>query len=407
MVTDIAILVVAAEDGIKPQTIESINHAKAAEIPIIVAINKMDKPEANPDRVKQQLTEYGLVCEEWGGETIVCPISAKTGMGVDNLLEMLTLTAEVEELKANPNRAAQGTVIEARLDKGRGPVATLLVQNGTLHQSDIIIAGTSVGRIRAMVDDKGRRLKDAGPSVPVEITGLAEVPSAGCTFNAVADELKSEGYELKVVEYNDYVQPNVALDAGDLDANYFQHLPYLENYNDENGTDLVSAGAVHFEPMGLYAGKSSDINNVPDGAKIAVPSDATNEARALLLLQDQGVIKLKDGVGLEATANDIEENPHNIQLVEVEAAAVPRSLEDSDFAVINGNYALSAGLDTSATLASESADSEAAQTYANIVAVRKGDENSEKTQALIKALTSDTARKFIEEQYKGSVIPVF
>ena len=189
-------------------------------------------------------------------------------------------------------------------------------------------------------------------------------------LNAVADELKSEGYELKVVEYNDYVQPNVALDAGDLDANYFQHLPYLENYNDENGTDLVSAGAIHFEPMGLYAGKSSDINNVPDGAKIAVPSDATNEARALLLLQDQGVIKLKDGVGLEATANDIEENPHNIQLVEVEAAAVPRSLEDSDFAVINGNYALSAGLDTSATLASESADSEAAQTYANIVAVR-------------------------------------
>ena len=226
-------------------------------------------------------------------------------------------------------------------------------------------------------------------------------------LNAVADELKSEGYELKVVEYNDYVQPNVALDAGDLDANYFQHLPYLENYNDENGTDLVSAGAIHFEPMGLYAGKSSDINNVPDGAKIAVPSDATNEARALLLLQDQGVIKLKDGVGLEATANDIEENPHNIQLVEVEAAAVPRSLEDSDFAVINGNYALSAGLDTSTTLASESADSEAAQTYANIVAVRKGDENSEKTQALIKALTSDTARKFIEEQYKGSVIPVF
>ena len=188
MVTDIAILVVAAEDGIKPQTIESINHAKAAEIPIIVAINKMDKPEANPDRVKQQLTEYGLVCEEWGGETIVCPISAKTGMGVDNLLEMLTLTAEVEELKANPNRAAQGTVIEARLDKGRGPVATLLVQNGTLHQGDIIIAGTAVGRVRAMLSDKGQKITSAGPSVPVEITGLSEAPSAGATFNAVADE---------------------------------------------------------------------------------------------------------------------------------------------------------------------------------------------------------------------------
>ena len=188
MVTDIAILVVAAEDGIMPQTVESINHAKAAGIPIIVAINKMDKPEANPERIKQQLTEYGLVCEEWGGDTIVCPISAKTGMGVDNLLEMLTLTAEVGELKANPNRAAQGTVIEARLDKGRGPVATLLVQHGTLHQGDIIIAGTSVGRVRAMVSDKGQRITEAGPSVPVEITGLSEAPSAGATFNAVADE---------------------------------------------------------------------------------------------------------------------------------------------------------------------------------------------------------------------------
>ena len=188
MITDIAILVVAADDGIMPQTVESINHAKAANIPIIVAINKMDKPEADPERIKQQLTEYELVPEEWGGETIICPISAKTGMGIDNLLEMVTLTAEVAELKANPNRAAQGTVIEARLDKGRGPVATLLVQNGTLHQGDIIIAGTAVGRVRAMVDDKGGRLTDAGPSVPVEITGLSEVPGAGNTFNAVADE---------------------------------------------------------------------------------------------------------------------------------------------------------------------------------------------------------------------------
>ena len=188
MVTDIAILVVAADDGIMPQTIESINHAKAAEIPIIVAINKMDKPEANPERIKQQLTEYGLVCEEWGGQTIVCPISAKTGMGVDTLLEMLTLTAEVGELKANPNRAAQGTVIEARLDKGRGPVATLLVQNGTLHAGDIIIAGTAVGRVRTMMNSRGERITDAGPSVPVEISGLSEAPTAGAVFNAVADE---------------------------------------------------------------------------------------------------------------------------------------------------------------------------------------------------------------------------
>ena len=188
MITDIAILVVAAEDGIKPQTIESINHAKAAEIPIIVAINKMDKPDANPERIKQQLTEYGLVAEDWGGDTIVCPISAKTGMGIDNLLEMVALTAEVAELKANPNRAASGAVVEARLDKGRGPIATLLVQNGTLHQGDIIIAGTAVGRVRAMMSDKGQKLTTAGPSVPVEITGLGEVPEAGAHFNAVADE---------------------------------------------------------------------------------------------------------------------------------------------------------------------------------------------------------------------------
>ncbi len=188
MVTDIAILVVAADDGIMPQTVESINHAKAANIPVVVAINKMDTVGANPERIKQQLTEYELLAEDWGGDTIVCPISAKTGMGVDNLLEMVALTAEVGELKANPNRAASGTVIEARLDKGRGPIATLLVQNGTLHQGDIIIAGTAVGRVRAMVGDKGQRMTEAGPSVPVEITGLGDVPGAGATFNAVADE---------------------------------------------------------------------------------------------------------------------------------------------------------------------------------------------------------------------------
>lgn len=226
-------------------------------------------------------------------------------------------------------------------------------------------------------------------------------------LKAVEDEIKSAGYELKVVEYNDYVQPNVALSEGDLDANYFQHKPYLDNYNQENGTDLVNAVAIHFEPMGIYAGKSSDIKNVPDGAKIAVPSDATNEARALLLLQDQGVLKLKDGAGLEATKNDIAENPHNVEFVEVEAASVPRTLQDADFGVINGNYALSAGLDTTATLASEGVDSEAAKTYANIVAVRKGEDATEKTKALVAALTSDTAKKFIEDTYKGSVIPVF
>ena len=186
--TDIAILVVAADDGIMPQTVESINHAKAANVPIIVAINKMDKPTANPDKIKEQLTKYDLIPEEWGGDTIICPISAKTGMGLDNLLEMVLLTAEVQELKANPNRRAKGVVIEARLDKTRGPIATLLVQNGTLKQGDIVIAGTAVGRVRVMTNDKGRTVKSAGPSIPVEITGLADVPSAGDAFDAVTDE---------------------------------------------------------------------------------------------------------------------------------------------------------------------------------------------------------------------------
>jgi len=188
MVTDIAILVVAADDGIMPQTIESINHAKAADIPIVVAINKMDTVGANPERIKQQLTEYELVAEEWGGDAIICPISAKTGEGIENLLEMVVLASEMRELKANPNRAARGTVVEARLDKGRGPIMTILVQNGTLNQGDIIIAGTAVGRVRVMTNDKGEKVETAGPSVPVEITGMSEVPNAGDVFNAVTDE---------------------------------------------------------------------------------------------------------------------------------------------------------------------------------------------------------------------------
>ena len=188
MCTDIAILVVAADDGIMPQTVEAINHAKAANIPIIVAVNKMDKPGANPDRVLTQLTEHDLVPAEWGGDTEVVRISAKTGAGIDELLETVIMTAELAELKANPNRAGKGIVIEARLDKNRGPIATLLVQNGTLHKGDLIIAGTSVGRVRVMTDDKGRAITSAGPSVPVEITGLAETPAPGDEFNAVSDE---------------------------------------------------------------------------------------------------------------------------------------------------------------------------------------------------------------------------
>ena len=188
MVTDIAILVVAADDGIMPQTVEAISHAKAAGVSIIVAINKIDKEGANPDRIMQQLTEHELVPEEWGGDVICVPVSAKMGQGIDDLLENVILTADVLELKANPNRLSKGSIIEARLDKGRGPVATVLVQNGTLRLGDVIIAGTAVGRVRTMTDDKGRAVKTAGPSVPVEITGLADVPSAGDVFNAVADE---------------------------------------------------------------------------------------------------------------------------------------------------------------------------------------------------------------------------
>ena len=209
-ITDIAILVVAADDGIMPQTVESINHAKAAGVSIIVAINKMDKEGANPERVKEELTKYGLVCEEWGGDIICVPVSAKTGEGIDELLENILLVAETSELKANPDRRAKGTVVEARLDKGRGPIATLLVQNGTLHTGDVIIAGTAVGRVRVMTNDKGVAVKSAGPSVPVEITGLAEVPEAGDVFNAVEDErlarelVEQRKHEAKQAKFSQY-----------------------------------------------------------------------------------------------------------------------------------------------------------------------------------------------------------
>ena len=225
--TDIAVLVVAADDGIMPQTIEAINHAKAADVSIIVAINKMDKPAAQPDKVLQQLTEYGLVPEEWGGETICVPVSAKTHMNIDKLLESILLVAEMKELKANPNRAAKGVVIEARLDKGKGPIATLLVQNGTLNNGDIVVAGTAVGRIRVMTDYKGRRVKEAGPSVPVEVMGLAEVPKAGDMFDAVSDEklarelVEQRKQKIKDEQFNAYKKVTLdtlfsTLEAGEL-----------------------------------------------------------------------------------------------------------------------------------------------------------------------------------------------
>ncbi|CRZ33420.1 D-methionine transport system substrate-binding protein [Herbinix hemicellulosilytica] len=220
--------------------------------------------------------------------------------------------------------------------------------------------------------------------------------------------LAKKGYELEIVEYSDYVQPNLALDYGDLDANYFQHQPYLDNFNEERGLDLVSVAKIHYEPFGLYPGKTKKIEDLKDGALIAVPNDGTNEARALLLLEAQGLIKLKEGAGMDATITDIVENPKNLEIIEIEAAQLARSLQDVDMAVINGNYAIQAGLNVSKdAVAVEAQDSLAAETYANIVAVRRGDEDREEIKALVEALMSDEVRDFIESTYEGAVVPKF
>lgn len=238
------------------------------------------------------------------------------------------------------------------------------------------------------------------------VVGASPAPHAEI-LKAANEVLKEKGYELEIKEYVDYIQPNLALESGDLDANYFQHLPYLESFNEENGTDLVSAGAIHYEPFGVYAGKTTSLDELQDGATIAVPNDTTNEARALLLLEAQGLIKLKEDAGLTATKNDIVENPKNLQLYEVEAAQLPRVIGDVDVAVINGNYAIEAGYKVSDALAVEASDSLAATTYGNVVAVRAGEENDPAIQALIEALTSDEVKEFIESTYDGAVVPLF
>ena len=227
------------------------------------------------------------------------------------------------------------------------------------------------------------------------VVGATASPHAEI-LEVVKPILAEQGYDLQIQEFTDYVLPNRALEEGELDANYFQHIQYLESYNEQNGTDLVSAGEIHYEPFGIYAGKTTDLSQLPDGATVFVPNDITNEARALLLLQDQGLLTLKEGAGLEATPNDIEENPKNLEIVEMEAAMIPRTMDDCDIAIINGNYALEAGLNVSEALAAETSDSLAAQTYANVVAVRSGDENSEKIQALVQALCSDEVKEFID-----------
>lgn len=238
------------------------------------------------------------------------------------------------------------------------------------------------------------------------VVGASPAPHAEI-LKAANEVLKEKGYELEIKEYVDYIQPNLALESGDLDANYFQHLPYLESFNEENGTNLVSAGAIHYEPFGIYAGKTTSLDELQDGATIAVPNDTTNEARALLLLEAQGLIKLKEDAGLTATKNDIVENPKNLQLYEVEAAQLPRVIGDVDVAVINGNYAIEAGYKVSDALAVEASDSLAATTYGNVVAVRAGEENDPAIQALIEALTSDEVKAFIESTYDGAVVPLF
>lgn len=241
------------------------------------------------------------------------------------------------------------------------------------------------------------------------VVGASSTPHAEI-LEAVSGELEALGYELDIKIFDDYVMPNLALADGEIDANYFQHEPYLLNFNAENGTDLVSAAAIHYEPMGIYGGSKSSLDELAEGDIIAVPNDGTNEARALLLLQDQGLITLKEGIDAStetATVLDIAENPQNLEIIEMEAKNIPHSLPDVAFAVINGNYALQAGLTGNDALASESADSDAAQTYANILAVRAGEEDSAKTQALVTALTSETCRQFIEETYSGAVVPIF
>jgi len=239
------------------------------------------------------------------------------------------------------------------------------------------------------------------------VVGASPTPHAEILRQVVGD-LKAQGIDLQIKEYTDYVQPNLAVQSGDIEANYFQHLPYLENFNKQNNTDLVSAGAVHYEPFGLYPGKKKTLDAVANGSQVAVPNDTTNEARALLLLQDIGWIKLKDGAGINATKQDITENPHNLKIVEIEAAQIPRSISDVDYAIMNGNYALEAGFSVEKdALAAEKADSLAAKTYANIVAVKKGDENKPEIQALMKALRSEKVKKYIEDTYKGAVVPSF
>ncbi|MEF9918447.1 MAG: MetQ/NlpA family ABC transporter substrate-binding protein [Eubacterium sp.] len=263
-----------------------------------------------------------------------------------------------------------------------------------LSLSLVMIAGCSSSGSKSATEDKKI------------VVGASATPH-GEILKAAEEALKEKGYTLEIKEFTDYVQPNLALSNKELDANYFQHKPYLDDFNTKNSTKLVSADAIHYEPLGLYAGKIKALADLKENAVIAVPNDTTNEARALLLLESKGLIKLNPNAGLGATPKDIIENPKNLSIQELEAAQIGRSLQDVDMAVINGNYALQADLKVADALAKEEKDSLAAETYANIIAVREGDEKSDKTKALIDALKSDKVKKFIDEKYQGSVVPIF
>ena len=297
-------------------------------------------------------------------------------------------------------------------------IATLLIATLTLGVVGLTGCGANDGATNEATENAATEETEVADAATEETTDTApeelEVLKVGASITPhaeilaqVKDVLAQEGYDLQVVEYNDYVLPNTALEDGELDANFFQHQPYLDDFNAENGTHLVSVAAVHFEPFGLYAGKTDSIANLKDGAVVAVPNDTTNEARALLLLEAQGLIKLKEGAGLTATVLDIEENPLNLEIKEIEAAQLVRSLPDVDIAAINGNYAAEGGLNVADAIAVEASDSLAADTYANVIVVKEGNENSEKTQALVGAVLSDGVKSYIEETYGNAVIPVF
>lgn len=267
----------------------------------------------------------------------------------------------------------------------------------------VALAGCSNGGTGTAV---GSSAGSAAASTTLTV-GASPTPHAQILTDFAAPKLKNEGIELKVKEYTDYIQPNKDTTSGAIDANYFQHINYLNNYNKENGTDLVSVGAIHYEPFGIYAGKSKDLSNIADGATIAVPNDPTNEGRALLLLEQEGIIKLKDSKNLESTPNDIAENPHNVQFQEVEAAAVPRTLQSVDFAVINGNYAIEAGYHVKDALAHEKAGTAAVNEYANIICTTKEKEEDASIKALVKVLQSDDFKKYLEENFGEDVLPAF